>query len=80
MNTSSVEQRILERIDGGYLTELAVTMGNIYSPTGQETEMAAFVYDWMEKHGFEPRRIGPTPERSNILGRYRGTGGGLILQ
>jgi len=78
-NASSVEEIIFEHIDGQYLTELAVTMGNIYSPTGQETEMAAFVHDWMDKHGFEPRRIGPTPERSNVLGRYKGTGGGLTL-
>ncbi len=73
------EKKILSRIDTAELTELAVTMGNIYSPTGREGEIAAFVYDWMEKNGFEPRLIGPTKERSNVLGRFRGTGGGLTL-
>ncbi|MDI7258479.1 MAG: hypothetical protein QME90_01010 [Thermodesulfobacteriota bacterium] len=39
----------------------------------------AFVYDWMEKNSFEPCLIGPSKERANVLGRYRGTGNGLTL-
>ena len=72
-------ERILQEIDRKELVDLALAMGNIYSPTGQEGEMAAFVHDWMEKNGFEPRRIGPTSEKVNVLGRYRGTGKGLTL-
>jgi acetylornithine deacetylase/succinyl-diaminopimelate desuccinylase-like protein len=76
---SSPEEKILDQINREELVELAVTMGNIYSPTGQEGEMAAFVYGWMDKNGFEPRLIGPTKERANVFGRYRGMGGGLAI-
>jgi acetylornithine deacetylase/succinyl-diaminopimelate desuccinylase-like protein len=75
----TLEEKILAQIDPDEIVRLAVTMGNIYSPTGQEGEMAAFVYDWMDRNGFEPRLIGQTKERANVLGRYRGTGGGLAL-
>jgi acetylornithine deacetylase/succinyl-diaminopimelate desuccinylase-like protein len=73
------EEKILGQIKSEELVELAVAMGNLYSPTGQEQAMAAFVFDWMERNGFDPRLIGQTKERSNVLGRYRGTGGGLTL-
>jgi acetylornithine deacetylase/succinyl-diaminopimelate desuccinylase-like protein len=76
---SSPEEKILDQINREELVELAVTMGNIYSPTSQEAEMAAFVYEWMDKNGFGPRLIGPTKERANVLGRYRGEGNGLAL-
>jgi acetylornithine deacetylase/succinyl-diaminopimelate desuccinylase-like protein len=75
----SLEEKILSKIDPEELVQLAVTMGNIYSPTGQEGEMVSFVYEWMDKNGFGPRLIGPTKERANVLGRYRGEGNGLAL-
>jgi acetylornithine deacetylase/succinyl-diaminopimelate desuccinylase-like protein len=75
-----IEDRILAGIDRQEITDLALTLGNIYSPTGREGDIAAFVYDWMEKNGFEPRFIGPTAERANVLGRHRGSGNGLSLQ
>ena len=76
---NSAEKKILERISTEEIVDLSVAMGNIYSPTGQETELSTFIFNWMDSHGFEPKRIGPTFERSNILGRYKGTGGGLTL-
>lgn len=76
----SVEERILGQIDRTETADLAVTLGNIYSPTGREGEIAAFVFNWMEENGFEPRLIGPTDGRANVLGRYRGSGDGISLQ
>jgi acetylornithine deacetylase/succinyl-diaminopimelate desuccinylase-like protein len=73
------EEAVLNEIKTDELIELALTMGNIYSPTGQEAAISAFVADWMDRNGFEPRLIGPTPERCNVLGRYRGSGNGLAL-
>lgn len=73
------EESILAQISREELVDLALTMGNIYSPTGHEGEMAAFVYGWMNRNGFEPRLIGQTEERANVLGRYRGTGKGVSL-
>jgi acetylornithine deacetylase/succinyl-diaminopimelate desuccinylase-like protein len=79
VKNSSLEQTILNRIDTEELVELTLKMGNVYSPPGQEGEMVAFVCDWMDKNGFEPRLIGPTEQRANVLGRYRGTQNGLVL-
>jgi len=73
------EESILAQISREELVDLALTMGNIYSPTGHEGEMAAFVHGWMGKNGFEPRLIGQTDERANVLGRYQGTGKGFSL-
>lgn len=79
MSERSPEEKILDRIDPDEIVDLALNLGNIYSPTGQEAEIANFVFQWMDEQGFGPKRIGPTYERANILGRYRGTGGGLTL-
>lgn len=73
------EKLILQNIDRQELVDLAVTMGNIYSPTGREGEMIRFVENWMNDHEFNPRLIGPMPERSNVMGRLGGSGGGLTL-
>jgi acetylornithine deacetylase/succinyl-diaminopimelate desuccinylase-like protein len=67
---------ILSAIDGEELTQLALALGNIPSPAGQEQAAGDFVYDWMKLEGFSPRRIGATPERSNIIGTYGGKGAG----
>lgn len=75
-----IEEGIMAQIDRTETADLAVALGNIYSPTGKEVEIATFVFNWMEKNGFEPRMIGPTEERANVLGRYRGSGSGISLQ
>ncbi|MDR3507150.1 MAG: peptidase M20 [Caulobacteraceae bacterium] len=56
------------------MVELALTLGNIPSPAGKEKEAGDFVYAWMDREGFSPRKIGATPERSNIIGTYGGKG------
>lgn len=66
-------------IDTEELVELALTLGNIHSRSGQEAESGAFVYDWLQKEGFNPRSVGATPERQNIIGEYGGHGEGKNL-
>ncbi len=61
-------------IDVDELVALALTLGNIPSPAGQEQAAGDFVFDWMSAEGFAPRRVGATPERSNIIGTYGGRG------
>ena len=41
------EESILAQISREELVDLALTMGNIYSPTGHEGQMTAFVHGWM---------------------------------
>jgi hypothetical protein len=58
------------------IVELALTLGNIPAPSGKELEVANYVYDWMAREGFSPRKVGATPERPNIIGTHGGKGVG----
>jgi formylaminopyrimidine deformylase len=61
-------------IDRDELVELALALGNIPSPAGHEKAAGDFVYDWMDKEGFSPRKVGATPERNNVIGTLGGGG------
>jgi acetylornithine deacetylase/succinyl-diaminopimelate desuccinylase-like protein len=61
------------------LVDLALNLCNIESPAGQEAEVGQFVFDWMRREGFEPRKIGMFPDRFNVLGTLPGTGDGYSL-
>jgi acetylornithine deacetylase/succinyl-diaminopimelate desuccinylase-like protein len=63
-------------IDRDELVALALELGNIPSPAGQEQASGDFVFDWMAREGFSPRKAGATPERSNIIGTAGGRGPG----
>jgi acetylornithine deacetylase/succinyl-diaminopimelate desuccinylase-like protein len=66
--------RVAAAIDTDELVELALALANIPSPAGHEKAAGDFVYDWMDRQGFSPRRVGATPERSNIIGTLGGRG------
>ncbi len=66
-------------IDREELVELALALCNIESPAGQEGEVGQFIFDWMRREGFRPRKIGMMPERFNVLGTLPGAGDGYSL-
>jgi acetylornithine deacetylase/succinyl-diaminopimelate desuccinylase-like protein len=66
-------------IDRDGLVNLALDLCNIESPAGQEGEVGEFVFQWMKREGFTPRKIGMFPDRFNVLGRMAGSGGGYSL-
>jgi len=66
-------------IDVQELTQLALDLGNIPSPAGHELAAGNFVYDWMAREGFNPRKVGAVPERNNIIGTWGGKGPGRNL-
>jgi len=73
-------EALIKAIDVNELVQLALDLGNIPSPAGHELAAGNFVYDWMEREGFSPRKVGATPERNNIIGTYGGHGrGGNLL-
>ncbi len=74
--TEADKAAIAAAIDLDELVKLALDLGNIPSFAGRETESAAFVYDWMKAEGFNPRKVGATPERPNVIGTYGGAGAG----
>jgi acetylornithine deacetylase/succinyl-diaminopimelate desuccinylase-like protein len=70
---------VLDQIHEDEVVELALALANIDSPTGSEGAVAEFIYEWLEREGFEPRREGLLPDRPNIAARVRGAGGGPSL-
>ena len=61
------------------LIKLTLDLCNIPSPAGQEAGVGNFVFDWMEKEGFAPKKIGMFPDRFNVLGTLAGDGDGYSL-
>jgi acetylornithine deacetylase/succinyl-diaminopimelate desuccinylase-like protein len=68
-----------KEIDRGELIELTLDLCNIESPAGKEAEVGAFVFDWLRREGFEPKKIGMFPDRFNVLGTMPGRGDGYSL-
>ncbi|MFN3610240.1 MAG: hypothetical protein ACK4Y9_14355 [Hyphomonas sp.] len=59
-------------IDKDEMTRVALELGNIPSPARGEAQAAEYVYQWLTKEGFRPRKVGATPERPNIIATYGG--------
>jgi acetylornithine deacetylase/succinyl-diaminopimelate desuccinylase-like protein len=70
---------VVARIDHQEVIDLALALGNIDSPHGSEGAAGQFVYDWLAKNGFEPRKYGITDDRFNVAARLEGSGGGYSL-
>jgi acetylornithine deacetylase/succinyl-diaminopimelate desuccinylase-like protein len=63
-------------IDSEELTALVLELCNIPAPVGHEARAGQFVYDWLRKEGFAPRKVGMVENRFNVIGRYGGRGDG----
>src|SRR5688572_10064609 len=70
---------VVARIDPREVVELALSLGNIDSPTGSEGAAGEFVFGWLAANGFEPRRYALIDDRINVAARIDGTGGGYSL-
>jgi acetylornithine deacetylase/succinyl-diaminopimelate desuccinylase-like protein len=70
---------VAAKIDSQEVTDLALALGNIDSPHGDEGAAAQYVFDWLSEHGFKPRKIGVTEDRFNVAARMAGAGGGYSL-
>lgn len=77
--TTETARTVIERIDVDELVKLALDLGNIDSPTGQEGPVGEYVYDWMAKNGFAPKKVGLFPNRFNVVGTLPGEGNGRSL-
>ena len=72
-------QDILDRINPDELVKVALDLGNIDSPTGQEGEIAEFVYGWLGQQGFAPRKLGLFRNRFNVAATLPGNSRGRSL-
>jgi acetylornithine deacetylase/succinyl-diaminopimelate desuccinylase-like protein len=70
---------VLELIDPKEVVDLALALGNIDSPTGSEGPAGEFVYEWLGKNGFAPKKYAMIPERFNVAAWIDGSGGGHSL-
>jgi acetylornithine deacetylase/succinyl-diaminopimelate desuccinylase-like protein len=77
--TRDVAQDVFACVDERELVELALALGNLDSPTGSEGEASDFVFEWLVRVGFSPRRLGLFPDRANVVARLPGVGGGSSL-
>ncbi len=66
-------------IDADELVKLTLDICNIESPAGEEARVGEFIFEWMQREGFSPRKIGMFPERFNVLGTVRGRGDGYSM-
>lgn len=76
--TSDID-RVLAEIDRNELVDLALTLGNIDSPPGQEKEVAEHVEAWLQREGLKTSVLSLLEERPNVIGTLKGTGGGYSL-
>ncbi|WP_080838949.1 peptidase M20 [Cohnella massiliensis] len=65
-------ERIRSAIDRQELIDLILELGNIPSLAGYEKAAGDFVYEWMQKESFAPKRVGMVPDRFNVIGRCGG--------
>lgn len=61
------------------LAELALELGNTYSPFGSEANLARVVHAWYEENSVEADFVPITDERASVVGRVRGDGSGSSL-
>lgn len=81
MNTTLEQwkQKVLANIREEDLIQLVLELCNIPSPYVYEKEAGDYVYDWMAKQGFKPKRVGLTSERFNVVGKLAGDGEGYSV-
>lgn len=72
-------ERVRSLIDPEEVADLALRLGKIDSPAGDEEEIARFLGAWLEEEGIPWTPVGLIPDRPNILATIAGTGGGKSL-
>jgi acetylornithine deacetylase/succinyl-diaminopimelate desuccinylase-like protein len=77
--SADVLEGVFAHIDESELVALALALGNLDSPTGEEGPVSDHVFAWCEAHGFAPRRLGLFPDRANVVARIPGHGDGQSL-
>jgi acetylornithine deacetylase/succinyl-diaminopimelate desuccinylase-like protein len=70
---------VVALINRDEVVELALSLGNIDSPTGSEGAAGQFVFDWLVDNGFAPRKFALTEDRFNVAAWLEGSGDGYSL-
>lgn len=70
------QAEVLQNLDDDELVQLLQRMIRYKSYSGNEGELANFLAEYMENAGFEVELQEVEPNRYNVIGTYKGTGGG----
>jgi acetylornithine deacetylase/succinyl-diaminopimelate desuccinylase-like protein len=79
MSLSDPATKALSKIDSNAVTQLAVDLVSIPSPTGSERDIATFLAEYMAAGGLEVTLQDVGPNRANAVGILRGEGDGPRL-
>jgi acetylornithine deacetylase/succinyl-diaminopimelate desuccinylase-like protein len=72
-------EKVVSQVNQDEVIDLALALCTIASPVGHEKEVLQFIYDWLDRHGFSPRKVGMLEHRYNVVGTLKGTGTGYTL-
>jgi acetylornithine deacetylase/succinyl-diaminopimelate desuccinylase-like protein len=71
---------VLAAIDPADVRDLALALGGVDSPSGEEHAVSDYLVEWCADAGLAPRRVRALPElAANVVARLPGTGGGMSL-
>ncbi|MGA7560870.1 MAG: hypothetical protein WBW12_18260 [Terriglobales bacterium] len=80
---SSLDQKLIDRILAEVRDDEIVSMAsdviNIPSPTGEELQMAQYMQSALQKLGLDVSWQEVEEARANVVGRWKGSGGGKNL-
>jgi acetylornithine deacetylase/succinyl-diaminopimelate desuccinylase-like protein len=80
MSSSSQDvENVLSKVSKEEVINLALELANIDSPVGYEKEVLEYIYSWLEKEGFQTKKVGMLADRYNVVGTLKGSGKGYRL-
>jgi acetylornithine deacetylase/succinyl-diaminopimelate desuccinylase-like protein len=72
-------QQVLEQVDRHRIVEMACSLANLVSITGEEKEVAEYLGDQFERLGMQVEYQEVEENRPNVIGTLKGSGGGATL-
>ncbi len=68
--------RILSRVNGEEIAQLALDLAKIRETSGHKEEIGDYAYRWMAEHGSNPYKQNVVGTRFNVIGIMPGRGRG----
>jgi succinyl-diaminopimelate desuccinylase len=72
-------QQVLEQVDRHRIVEMACSLANLVSITGEEKEVAEYLGDQFERLGMQVEYQEVEENRPNVIGTLKGSGSGATL-
>ena len=72
-------QQVLEQVDRHRIVDMACSLANLVSITGEEKEVAEYLGDQFERLGMQVEYQEVEENRPNVIGTLKGRGGGATL-